>query len=143
VDTREGLGATLAKLTPAGELSVPVRGIALTINGASQTVPANATAVALNVTTVNPEQAGFVTVWPCGATRPNASNLNFVADQVVANNVIASIGDAGDVCVYTNVPSDIIVDVAGYFSGDAANAFVGTTPKRLVDTRAAVGPAPL
>ena len=143
VDTREGLGATLAKLTPAAELSVPVRGIGLTINGASQSVPATATAVALNVTTVNPEQAGFVTVWPCSATRPNASNLNFVAGQVVANNVIASIGDAGDVCVYTNVPSDIIVDVAGYFSGDAANAFVGTTPKRLVDTRTAVGPQPL
>ncbi len=72
-----------------------------------------------------------------------ASNLNFVSGQVVANNVIAPIGDQGSVCFYTNVPSDIIVDIAGYFSGEDGNQFVGSTPKRYIDTRSSLGPAPI
>jgi hypothetical protein len=65
-----------------------------------------------------------------------------VSGQVVANNVIAPIGDQGSVCFYTNVPSDIIVDIAGYFSGEEGNQFVGSTPKRYIDTRSSLGPAP-
>jgi hypothetical protein len=112
------------------------------VSGNSAQVPLSATAAALNVTIVNPERAGFATVWPCSAERPLASNLNFVSGQVVANNVIAPIGDQGSVCFYTNVPSDIIVDIAGYFSGEGGNQFVGSTPKRYIDTRASLGPAP-
>ena len=41
---------------------------------------------------------------------------------------------------YTNVPSNIIVDIAGYFSGTGTNAFVGSTPKRFLDTRDGTGP---
>src|SRR3712207_8397776 len=39
---------------------------------------AGVTAVALNVTVVEPSAAGHVTVWPSGEARPLASNLNFV-----------------------------------------------------------------
>ena len=107
-----------------------------------QEVPATATAAALNVTIVNPVKAGFVTVWPCSVSRPLASNLNFVPGQVVANNVVAPIGNDGSVCLYSNVETDVIVDIAGWFSTSGAGAFVGTTPERLVDTRDGTGPAP-
>jgi len=143
VDTRDGTGWQQGKLTPTGQLNVPVHGQTLSVSGNSAQVPLSATAAALNVTIVNPESAGFATVWPCSAARPLASNLNFVSGQVVANNVIAPIGDQGSVCFYTNVPSDIIVDIAGYFSGDAGNQFVGSTPKRYIDTRSSLGPAPI
>jgi hypothetical protein len=53
-----------------------------------------------------------------------ASGLNFTAGRVVANNVIAAIGNEGAVCVYANVPTDVIVDIAGWFS-DAAQAILG------------------
>lgn len=43
---------------------------------------------------------------------------------MVANNVIAAIGNEGAVCVYANVPTDVIVDIAGWFS-DAAQAILG------------------
>jgi hypothetical protein len=142
VDTRDGTGGQQGKLTPTGQLNVPVHGETLSVSGNSAQVPLSATAAALNVTIVNPERAGFATVWPCSAARPLASNLNFVSGQVVANNVIAPIGDQGSVCFYTNVPSDIIVDIAGYFSGEDGNQFVGSTPKRYIDTRASLGPAP-
>jgi hypothetical protein len=142
VDTRDGTGGQLGKLDPAGQLSVAIRGQSLAVGGTSTAVPTSATAAALNVTIVNPDASGFATVWPCSTARPLASNLNFVAGQVVANNVIAPIGEQGNVCFYTNVPSDIVVDIAGYFSGETGNQFVGSTPKRYIDTRSSLGPAP-
>ena len=51
-------------------------------------------ALAMNVTVTDSESpsvgGGYVTVFPCG-TRPDASNLNFIADQTIANAVIAPI----------------------------------------------------
>jgi hypothetical protein len=114
----------------------------LLVDGNSAQVPLEATSAVLNVTIVNPEASGFATVCPCSADRPLASNLNFVAGQVVANNVTAPIGDQGQVCFYINVPSDIIVDIAGYLIKASGNKFVGSTPKRLVDTRIGLGPLP-
>jgi len=142
VDTRDGTGGRLGALTSADELNVPVRGISLTVSGSAQIVPAGATAAALNVTVVTPGASGFVTVYPCGASRPLASNLNYVAGDVVANNVIAPVGSDGSVCLFSSANSDVIVDIAGWFEGDASNGFVGSTPKRFVDTRDGTGPTP-
>jgi|GEM_PF-1279075 len=142
IDTRDGTGGQLGAITNTDELRVPVRGINLTVSGSSQTIPTGATAAALNVTVVSPSSAGFVTVYPCGVTRPLASNLNYVAGDVVANNVIAPIGSDGSVCLFTQSNTDIIVDIAGWFEGDTSNGFVGSTPKRFVDSRDGTGPAP-
>jgi hypothetical protein len=142
VDTRDGTGTHLAKLQPSGQLSVTVQGALLSVSGNAAQVPLDATAAALNVTVVNPESSGFVTVWPCSAARPIASNLNFTAGKVVANNVVAPIGGQGNVCFYSNVPTDLIVDISGYFTGESGNQFVGAAPKRFVDTRSSLGPAP-
>src|SRR4051794_36970137 len=55
-------------------------------------VPVDAVAVVLNVTVAGALGAGFLTVWPCGSTMPLASNLNFVAGQVVPNAVLSKVG---------------------------------------------------
>ena len=55
-------------------------------------VPSRAVAVSLNITVTQPFAAGFVTVWPCGAARPNASTLNFAAGETRANQVLAKLG---------------------------------------------------
>jgi hypothetical protein len=89
------------------------------------------------VTIVNPEGASFATAWPCATDWPLTSSLNF--DVGVANNVIAPIDNNGEVCFYTNVESDVIVDIVGYFSGTGADAFVGSAPKRFLDTRDGTG----
>ncbi len=69
----------------------------------------------LNVTAVFPDAPGFITVHPCGTTRPNASNLNYAAaGVVVANAVLAKIGTNGRVCIYTSAATDIIADVNGF-----------------------------
>ncbi|HIG39463.1 MAG TPA: hypothetical protein EYQ14_02815 [Gammaproteobacteria bacterium] len=143
VDTRNGTGGREGQLTPADELKVPIRGVILSVNGSEQQVPTTAVAATLNVTVVNPSGNGYITAWPCGVERPLASNLNFVQGIVVANNVIAPIGDDGSICVYASAPTDVVVDISGWFTGDSENGFVGSTPMRLIDTRTAFGPPPL
>jgi hypothetical protein len=112
------------------------------VNGVARQVPADATAVALNVTMVEAGAAGFATVWPCGTPQPEASNVNFLAGATVANGVIAPIGPGGSVCVATSADAHLLVDIAGWFSGGADSGFVGNVPRRLVDTRNSIGPVP-
>ena len=66
-------------------------------------------------TVTNPDDPGFVTVWPCGQPRPVASNLNFVRGTTIPNLVIAGIGTNGNVCIYTSAPTDLIADLNGHF----------------------------
>jgi len=80
-------------------------------------VPADAANAALNVTAVGPVAAGFLTVYPCGAAQPLASNLNFVTGQTVPNSVITKLGTGGKVCIFANVTTDVVVDVGGFFAG--------------------------
>ena len=79
-------------------------------------IPSGATAVVLNVTVTEAQGAGFVTVWPCGTPRPNASSLNYVAGSTVPNGVIAKVGVNGKVCLFASNGTHLISDVAGYFT---------------------------
>jgi hypothetical protein len=101
-------------------------------------------AVVLNVTVTNPTAASFVTVWPTGQTRPNASNINFAAGQTVPNLVTVKVGAGGQVSLYNAVGNtDLIADVAGYYgdgTGAAGSTFFPLSPARLLDTRSTGGP---
>jgi len=77
-------------------------------------VPDDASAVLMNLTAVTPDGPGFFTAYPCGEQRPLASNVNYVAGQVVPNAVLAKVGTNGKVCIYTKAASHIIADVNGY-----------------------------
>ena len=77
-------------------------------------VPASATAVVLNVTVVNPTAQGFITAYPTGAALPVASNINYVAGEVVPNLVEVGIGTVGTSRSSLASPSDLVVDVEGY-----------------------------
>lgn len=77
-------------------------------------VPSGAGSVLMNVTAVNPDGDGFLTVWPCDAERPIASNVNYRAGQVTPNAVVSQLSASGSVCVYTFAQSDVIIDVNGY-----------------------------
>lgn len=97
-------------------------------------VPTSAGAVALNVTAVGGPLPGFLTVFPCGGTPPNSSNLNFAANGVIPNAVVSKTDAQGRVCLFSNVSTHVIVDVNGYFP--SGSSYVGLTPARLMDTRA-------
>ena len=73
-------------------------------------------AVVLNVTAVEPVAAGFVTAYPCASGRPTASNVNYVAGDVVPNQVIVAVDEDDDVCFYTHQSTHLVVDEAGFFT---------------------------
>ncbi|MFH9353455.1 right-handed parallel beta-helix repeat-containing protein [Kitasatospora sp. NPDC017646] len=131
VDTRYGTGAPSRQVGAYGVLPVQIA------NAAPGLPSAGVTAVALNVTITNPGADGHLTVYPGGQSPPNASNLNFTAGQTVANAVIVPVGADGRIQVYNaaGAPSDVIVDVVGYYGAGSGAAFMPVTPERLVDTR--------
>jgi hypothetical protein len=96
-------------------------------------VPANATAVALNVAAVAPIAAGFVTAFPCGATQPTTSSLNYVAGKTIPNLVISSIGTNGSVCLFVSAGTHLVVDVGGMLPAATFQAL--PAPQRLLDSR--------
>lgn len=81
-------------------------------------VPANAASVVLNVTATETTQPSFLTLYPTGAVRPNASNLNWAAAGVtVPNLVTVKIGTGGKVSVYNLAgTTHVVADVAGYYA---------------------------
>jgi sugar lactone lactonase YvrE len=96
----------------------------LTVTGVGG-VPANATAVALNVAAVAPPGAGHLRVFPAGESLPNASVLNFAAGKNTPNHVIVKVGAGGQISMYAGNTTQVIVDVNGYFvngSGGGAGA---------------------
>jgi hypothetical protein len=75
-------------------------------------------AVAANVTVANTSASSYLTVFQNGSSPPLASDLNWVAGQVVPNLAITQLGGSpGALAVYNNSGSvDVIVDVFGYWS---------------------------
>ena len=107
LDTREGLGASLARIGPQRVIDVTVASRA--------GVPANATAVVLNVAATNVDAPSFITVWPRGEPQPNTSNLNLAAGQTVANLVICRLGAGGGLTFRNELSEcDVLADVMGY-----------------------------
>ena len=131
LETRSGLSTADGQFAGIGR-----RGSATTLRldiAGRVGIPTDAAAVAVNVTATGAPVAGFVTVVPCGVSRPSTSTLNFVAGQSVANSAIVKIGTGGEVCLYTNQATDLIVDVSGYFPPDT---YIGLArPLRFVETR--------
>jgi len=82
-------------------------------------IPANATAVAGNVTVVAGSAAGYVTVYPSSdATVPVASDVNFTAGAVVPNFTIADTSGSGGVQIYNShgAAVNVVIDAFGYFA---------------------------
>ncbi|MEI6497471.1 MAG: CAP domain-containing protein [Actinomycetota bacterium] len=125
MDTRAGLGANRLGADETVSLQV----------GGTEAVPANATAVTMNVTSVNAGRTGYVTVYPCGGDRPIVSNLNPQPGQVRPNMVTVPLAADGTVCFYTLNDVDLVADVTGYYSTTSTTEYTPTTPFRYVDTR--------
>jgi hypothetical protein len=133
LDTREGLGAPQAKPGAGQQIDVQV-------TGSGPVPPTGVLAVVLNVTGDQASLDGFVTVWPAGIARPIVSNLNLTTGDTRANLVIVPVGTDGKVSMFTSGGTDLIADVAGWFTDrtapdDSVGLFVPITPTRVLDTR--------
>ncbi|EQD38599.1 peptidase S8 and S53, partial [mine drainage metagenome] len=75
------------------------------------------------------------------ASRPLASNLNWVAGATVANRVIVPVGTNGQIAIYNaQGRANVVIDVTGYFTAGAsapagASLYTPLSPVRVLDTR--------
>ncbi len=123
LDTRPGsvlAGGTVRAVTVAG----------------THGVPSDATAAILNVTATEGSGYGYLLVFPCGQPQPFASSSNFDPGQTVPNQVTASIGTAGQVCIYSPTTVHVLVDLWAFYGPGATDRLTAMTPSRILDTRA-------
>jgi hypothetical protein len=80
-------------------------------------------------------------MWPSGQTQPLVSTLNAPTGTITANAAIVPAGNDGAVSVYVANPSDVVLDVNGYFAppGTGGLSLYTTTPCRVIDTRETTG----
>jgi hypothetical protein len=134
LDTRENLGASVGK---------PKAKTVTSFHLPTSIVPAEATAVVINLTGIAPAGPGYLTAWSSGYPQPGVSNLNFAnAGETDANAAILPVGPGGNIDIYTDTSAHLVVDVTGYWlpaTTAREGRFTSTTPSRLLDTRSGVG----
>src|SRR5262249_566111 len=108
----------------------------------------NVAGILAHVTVVQDHASGgFVTLVPGSTTtRPGSSTVNpstAVAFNGWATEVPTAGDGAGTFGIYSTNPSDVVVDVVGYWTGDPLAAGDGAlsliAPLRVVDTRGEAG----
>jgi len=77
--------------------------------------PSVARSVVVGLTVVAPAAYGYVTVYPCGTLRPNASNLNMTAGVSVSATAMVTVGDDNSVCIYSSVATHLVVESFGFY----------------------------
>ncbi|MBK9087602.1 MAG: glycoside hydrolase family 44 protein [Holophagales bacterium] len=111
VDTRNATGPFGGPALAAGETR------AFTVADGACGIPADAKAVAINVTVTGHATAGALTLFPGSGVAPVTTTISFAAGKVRANNAL--IGLAGGVLSVTNRQESgsvhVIVDVSGTF----------------------------
>ncbi|MCU1549298.1 MAG: hypothetical protein JWO29_2249 [Arthrobacter sp.] len=141
LDTRTSSG----DVGPGGSVTFQVAGL----NG----VPADASAVVMNITVTGPSPAGstsfgYITAHASGTAKPNASNVNYAEGQTVPNLAVVPLGADGKATL-SNTSAfgsvNLVADVSAYYQGGepaSPGAFKPLAPSRFLDTRgsARVGP---
>ncbi|HEX6547498.1 MAG TPA: fibronectin type III domain-containing protein [Candidatus Dormibacteraeota bacterium] len=133
LDTRIGTGGTTGPIAPQATIALAVAGVG--------DVPANASAVAINLTETDASGPDYLAVFPLADGNSGVSNLNFVGGQTRAVRAVVRLDGRGYIGIYNASASvQVLVDVSGWFTdssnpGAAGGHFIGTSPTRILDTR--------
>jgi hypothetical protein len=101
-------------------------------------------AVAVNITAVDPSDAGFLTAWPSGTPRPDTSSINYAAGRTVANLATLALGADGGLALVASTDTDVVLDVVGWYASaptvlpdrsPVASSYLPLPSRRFVDTR--------
>ncbi len=132
LDSRTGMGGYSTPWGPGEQRPLTIAGVA--------PVPAEATAVAVNVTVTDATDDSWLRVGPAGGTPTVTSNLNFVRGETVPNLVVVRLGTGGQVVV-TNERGhvNVVADVVGYFTAATGGRLVPVAPVRILDSRVGTG----
>ncbi len=123
-----GTGSVFVPITPVRltDTRVPTNGTPIAANTSesfnlattASGIPANAAAVATNFTVVAGDASGYLTVYPTSATtNPVASDVNWVANEIIPNFTVADANGTGKVAVYNShgTTINVVIDAFGYF----------------------------
>ncbi|MEV0985856.1 PKD domain-containing protein [Streptomyces sp. NPDC049949] len=138
-----GIGQRFSPITPTRAVDTRTAGGAL---GGGQTrtvkvagvngIPADATAVAFNLTGTGSTENAHVIAYADPAKRPATSNLNLEPGKDKSNQAIVPVGPDGTITLYTNTGSThLVLDAVGWYGKGATALFTPTVPRRLADTR--------
>jgi LPXTG-site transpeptidase (sortase) family protein len=124
---------------------MPRGGESVVVDVGAVGVPADATSVAVNLTTTGTLGWGFFTCYPLDTdVVPESSNLNVNGpgeERAAAAIVkVTTVNGVRGFKVWTYSGGHVIVDVAGYFTGNSSDSstdglFVPMAPLRILDTR--------
>jgi hypothetical protein len=133
-------------VSASSPIDLQVTGSLPTSDGDTITVPADATAVVLNVTATGATANTDVRVYPTPADAasppPLVSNLNLRAGETTPNLVTVAVGTGGKVRLANAAGQvNLLADLAGYYSASSAGRYVPVVPQRFLDTRSGTGSA--
>ncbi len=87
---------------------------------------------------------GFVGAFPGGTTYTGTSNVNVLVGEIRSNMMVVPVAGSPDISLQTLNIVDVVVDVLGYVTSDAAQAsatglYNTIEPTRIVDSRIPLG----
>jgi hypothetical protein len=129
------LDSRRAELAPGGAAGKFAAGQEVVFDLAGRSgFPADARAALLNLTVTEPDEPGYLRVYPCGEEQV-VSNVNFVAGQTVANLAAVKVAAGGQVCFRASAPAHVVVDLAGWYAPGPGAMLATPDPARVLDTR--------
>jgi hypothetical protein len=140
LDTRQLAAGAVSSLGSLTESIVP-GGSSISVKVTGGDVPDSALAVALNVTAVDGQGPGFLTIFPDGGPQPGTSSVNFPPGAASPNTVVAKVGTDGRIRIFASAGVQVIVDVFGWFGPGGTARLFTVVPDRVLDTR--VGGTPV
>jgi hypothetical protein len=127
LDTRNGVGGPKSPFGPDGTRSLKVAG--------AGRVPANAVSVVGTVTGAVPTSQTYITAWPAGSARPNASVLNVSPNDVRPNLLTVGPGAGGEWSLYNERGNhELLVDISGYYVNNAGGRVTPIEAAPILDT---------
>ena len=111
VDTRVGIGGSIGAVAAQGTYTVTAT--------ATGTVTTNPDAVLdATLTVTQPTSAGSAVAYPAGQTLPGTSNLNWTANQTIANSTLTPVDATGRMSIYNASAgtAEFVLDSSGYFA---------------------------
>ena len=112
LDTRNGTGASQIPVCTGQSITLQVAG-----RGGVAGLP-TAKGVVMNVTVTNTTAGSYLTVYPSDATKPTASDLNWVSGLTVPNLVVVKLSAVDGSVTISNAQGcvDVLADVVGWYN---------------------------
>jgi hypothetical protein len=108
-------------------------------------VPAEATAVSVNLHAAAPRSTGVLRLWPAGQPRPGGATLRYVPGWTQSVRALPALSPAGTLWLHNEGPTAerVFLDLGGWFGPEVPGAATGTEITMVPRTRVAdrmVGP---